>query len=161
MLNILLTAEGSAAHLISIMSRTQSSMFLCPGLSVGTLPNLHASVWVLQQVPAISWSSHLLEKQTSNCLHAVSVYSLTHSHHELFFIVSGIFTFLHQSIFYRMLGKGKIQTCHFTDHNIGLFVLVGEERGKENNKCEDQNILNSLGGNTVSISSQRAVLTLP
>lgn len=60
-----------------------------------------------------------------------------------------------------MLGKGKIQTCHFADDNIGLFVLFGVERGKENNRCEDQNILNSPGGNTVSISSQRAVLTLP
>lgn len=42
--------------------------------------------------------------------------------------------------------------CHFADDNIGLFVILGEERGKENNRCEDQNILNLLGGNTVSIS---------
>lgn len=60
-----------------------------------------------------------------------------------------------------MLGKGKMQICHFADDNVGFSVLLGEERGKENNRCEDQNILNLPGGNTVSISSQRAVLTLP
>lgn len=98
--------------------------------------------------------------KSSNFSHAGSVYSVLLSHTGQSFTSLFVSRNLPAKVYFNTRyteGNTNLSLCS----NIGLFVPLGKERGKENNRCEDQNILNSPGGNTVSISSQKAVLTLP
>lgn len=88
----------------------------------------------------------------------MSVYGLTHCHcHFLCFWDY----YLLKCILFACKVKEKYKRVTLQTITWACFMLFGVERGKENNRCEDQNILNSPGVNTVSVSSKRAVLTLP